>query len=111
MPGLAELPERIEALAARAAEGERSADLTRAMEDLLCDGYAACLQIDSRIRRLERRRDELMASGLDRHGDGVLRSLEEQHQALERSAVEARRALGALRARFVRLGGAEAARR
>lgn len=111
MPDLADLPERIEALAARAAEGECSADLTRAMEDLLCDGYAACLQIDSRIRRLERRRDELMASGLDRHGDDELRSLEERQDALERTAVEARRGLGGLRDRFVRLGGAEAARR
>ncbi len=111
MPDLGDLADRIDALAARAAEGERSADLSRAMEDLLCDGYAACLKIDSRIRRVDRRRQELIAVGLDADRHDGLRDLEDRRECLEGTAADTRRMLGALRERFIGLGGLQAARR
>ncbi len=110
MPDGRDLADRIDALLARAAEGDRSAELARAMEDLLCDGYAACLLIDSRIRRLERRQAEVMAAGF-RDATDEWHELDERRASLERSGAEARRNLGVLRERFVRLGGVEAALR
>ena len=107
MREFAALAANIEALAARAAAGDRGHGIARAMEDLLCDGYAACLQLDSRIRRLERRLQELAALG-DEGFRGDLRDLEEKQAMLERSAAEARVTLAALRERFVGIGGAEA---
>lgn len=109
MLDLGDLHDRIDALAARAIDGDRSADLSKAMEDLLCDGYAACLQLDSRIRRLERRRRELVVAGLGDHRRGELRDIEDHRDSLERSAADARNRLGALRDRFVGLGAAQAA--
>ncbi len=106
-----ELATDIEALAARAAAGDRSLEIARAMEDLLCDGYAACLQVDSHIRRLDRRRRELIALGEEGHRSNDLRVLDERRECLERCAAEARRNLAALRERFVRIGGVQAALR
>lgn len=103
--------ERVEALAARDDESERGAEFARAIEDLLCEGYVAVLELDSRIRRLERRQSELgeMVSGPEERRE--LRELEEQRQCLESSAADGRRSLGGLRQRFVRLGGAQATAR
>lgn len=111
MHELRQLRADIDALAARAAGGERSHELARAMEDLLCDGYAACLQVDSRVRRLQRRRGELTALGHDGEPNDDLRGLDERRDRLERSAIEARRELAALRERFVRIGGMQATAR
>jgi hypothetical protein len=98
----------IDALAARAARGERSVELARDMEDLLCDGYAACLQVDSRIRRLERLRRQLASSGIDGQETDV-RQLDECRDSLEHFAAETRSKLAALRERFVHIGGMQAA--
>lgn len=84
--------------------------MARAIEDLLCDGYAACLQVDARIRRLDRRRRELALDDEGRRDDD-LRRLDERREFLERCAVEARRDLADLRERFVRIGGMQAALR
>lgn len=113
MPGLGDLIDQVEALAARAGDGDgdRSVELAREMEDLLCDGYAAVLRIDSRIRRLRRRRLEMLAAGACAQRIAELDELEERQRELERSAAEARRVLGRLRARFMRLGGARATAR
>lgn len=111
MRELGELAADIEVLAARAAGGDRSSDIARAMEDLLCDGYAACLQVDSRIRRLDRRRRELTALGEEVQRSDELWELDERISYLERCAADARRDLAALRERFVRIGGAQAASR
>lgn len=110
MADVEHLADPTRALIARATAGERSPELARAMEDLLCDGYATCLQIDSRIRRLERRRADLLIAGLDGNRDD-LRKLEERQEILERSAADTRHRLGALRACFVGLGGGPTALR
>ena len=110
MPDGRDLADRIDALLDRAAEGDRSADLAREMEDLLCDGYAACLQIDARILQLERRQTEVMAAGT-REATHESREIDARRASLEQSAAEARRSLGVLRQGFVRLGGVRAAHR
>ena len=111
MRDLGELAADIEELAARAAAGDRSHAIACAMEDLLCDGYAACLQVDSHIRRLDRRRRELTALGDVGQRSHDLRELNERRDSLERSAAVARRDLAVLRERFVRIGGGQAALR
>ena len=104
-----DLATAIDALAARAVGGERTHDLARAMEDLLCDGYVACLQVDARISRLDRRRRELAALGDEGQRSDGRCELEQRRDCLERCAAETRGKLAALRERFVRIGGIQAA--
>ena len=109
MQHFGELTAQIEVLVAREAGGDQRHEIARAMEDLLCDGYAACLQVDSQIRRLDRRRRELTALGDEGRFSDDLRELDERRDDLERCVAEARRKLAALRERFVRIGGGQTA--
>lgn len=108
--GSRSLGEQIDVLLARAARGDRSAGLARAMEDVLCEGYVACLELDARAQRLARRQAGVGAPG-SIEATGESEELDELRKALEASAAQGRRDLGVLRERFVELGGVKAALR
>ncbi len=112
MDQFAEPIERISSLCARVCRGEAGVGLAREIEDLLCDGYAVALQMDSGARRLERRRRELAARAeTDLQAETELSDVQREQASMVRRASETRERLSGLRERFVSLGGAEATRR
>ncbi|MDP9378432.1 MAG: hypothetical protein M3P40_12845 [Actinomycetota bacterium] len=111
MSDRARLFERVAELSKPARSGEARVDLARQIEDLLCDGYATALKTDSSIRRLDRRRRELVALGEEEARRDELSDLERHRAELVERAAAIRRELDELRKRFVQMGGARATHR
>ena len=111
MPGFGNIDARIDALCTGDVGTRDRITLAREMEDVLCDGYAALLQADSTLRRLNRRRLELEELRGEPGVDAALAGLDGRVEALVRACAGVRSRLEPLRDRFVRLGGAAATAR
>jgi hypothetical protein len=109
MAEYAELMERIDRLAARAATRRADDALLSEIENLLADGYMQALTHEAESRRLAARLERLVET-LDEPGAAVeARRLAIQRRSLDQKISTLRLRLHAVREQFVRLGGGQSA--
>jgi hypothetical protein len=105
MQDATDLVERLDALAARAADAVRRDLELGQLEDVLTVGYVGALSGEARMMRLEEQLDELFDTADERRARD-LRLVVREHRSLERSVAGLRATLARLQVRFVALGGA-----
>jgi hypothetical protein len=105
----AELLDRIDRLAARAARPRADDTLLSEIEDVLAEGYMHALTEEARSRRLTARLERLVET-LDEPGAAVeARRLAVQRRTLDARIAALRTRLNAIREQFVRLDGGQRA--